>query len=56
MFPLLRDEYSDIPREIELFDGLRNFKGYDSRLMERVAEFEAKLGISDTTPANSISD
>src|ERR1035437_3810292 len=24
MFPLLRDEYSDIPREIELFDGLRN--------------------------------
>jgi glycosyltransferase involved in cell wall biosynthesis len=23
-FPLLRDEYSDIPREIELFDGLRN--------------------------------
>jgi hypothetical protein len=35
---------------------LRNFKGYDSRLMERVAELEAKLGISDTTPANSISD
>lgn len=24
MFPLLRDEYSDVPREIELFDGLRN--------------------------------
>jgi GT2 family glycosyltransferase len=24
MFPLLRDEHSDIPREIELFDGLRN--------------------------------
>ena len=24
MFPLLRDEYFDIPREIELFDGLRN--------------------------------
>ena len=24
MFPLLQDEYSDIPREIELFDGLRN--------------------------------
>lgn len=24
MFPLQRDEYSDIPREIELFDGLRN--------------------------------
>jgi O-antigen biosynthesis protein len=23
-FPLLRDEYSDIPREVELFDGLRN--------------------------------
>ncbi len=23
-FPLLQDEYSDIPREIELFDGLRN--------------------------------
>ncbi len=24
IFPLLQDEYSDIPREIELFDGLRN--------------------------------
>ncbi len=35
---------------------LRNFKGYDSRLMERVAEFEAKLGISDNTTANSITD
>ncbi len=35
---------------------LRNFKGYDNRLVERVAELEAKLGISDTTPANSISD
>ena len=35
---------------------LRNFKGYDSRLMERVAELEGKLGIADTTPANSISD
>ncbi len=23
-FPLLRDEYSDIPREVELFDGLRD--------------------------------
>ena len=23
-FPLLKDEYSDIPREVELFDGLRN--------------------------------
>lgn len=35
---------------------LRNFKGYDHRLMERVAEFESKLGISDNTPANSITD
>lgn len=35
---------------------LRNFKGYDNRLMERVAELEARLGISDTTPANSLSD
>jgi GT2 family glycosyltransferase len=24
MFPLARDEYSDVPREIELFDGLRD--------------------------------
>ena len=35
---------------------LRNFKGYDSRLMERVAELEAKLGISESAPANSITD
>jgi hypothetical protein len=35
---------------------LRNFKGYDSRLMERVAELESKLGISDNTPANSTTD
>jgi hypothetical protein len=35
---------------------LRNFKGYDGRLMERVAELEEKLGISDSAPANSLSE
>ncbi len=35
---------------------LRNFKGYDHRLMEVVAELEGKLGISDNAPANSISE
>jgi len=35
---------------------LRNFKGYDQRLMERVTELEAKLGISDNAPANSLSE
>jgi hypothetical protein len=35
---------------------LRNFKGYDHRLMERVADLEAKLGISDDEPAKSLSE
>jgi hypothetical protein len=35
---------------------LRNFKGYDHRLMEHVAELEQKLGISDDARANSLSE
>ena len=35
---------------------LRNFKGYDHRLMTDIAQLEEKLGISDDEPANSISD
>lgn len=35
---------------------LHNFKGYDHRLMERVAELEEKLGIVDDEPANSLSE
>ena len=35
---------------------LRNFKGYDHRLMAEIAQFEEKLGISDDEPANSLSE
>lgn len=35
---------------------LRNFKGYDHRLMDEIAELEGKLGISDDEPANSLSE
>ena len=35
---------------------LRNFKGYDHRLMAEIAELEEKLGIADDEPANSITD
>jgi hypothetical protein len=35
---------------------LRNFKGYDHRLMADVAALEERLGISDDEPANSISE
>ncbi len=35
---------------------LRNFKGYDHRLMAEIAQLEEKLGISDDEPANSISE
>ncbi len=35
---------------------LRNFKGYDHRLMAEIAELEGKLGIADDEPANSISE
>ena len=35
---------------------LRNFKGYDHRLMAEIAELEEKLGIADDEPANSISE
>ena len=35
---------------------LRNFKGYDHRLMAEIAGFEEKLGISDDEPANSLSE
>jgi len=35
---------------------LRNFKGYDHRLMAGIAELEGKLGIADDEPANSLSE
>ena len=35
---------------------LRNFKGYDHRLMAEIAQLEEKLGISDDEPANSLSE
>jgi hypothetical protein len=35
---------------------LRNFKGYDSRLMEHVAHLEERLGISDDTRANTTAE
>src|SRR5271157_601403 len=35
---------------------LRNFKGYDHRLMADVARLEEKLGIADDEPANSLSE
>jgi len=35
---------------------LRNFKGYDHRLMAEIAQLEEKLGIADDQPANSISE
>ena len=35
---------------------LRNFKGYDHRMMAEIAGFEEKLGISDDEPANSLSE
>ena len=35
---------------------LRNFKGYDHRLMAEIAELEEKLGIADDEPANSITE
>src|SRR5271165_1011615 len=35
---------------------LRNFKGYDHRLMDEIAELEGKLGIADDEPANSLSE
>jgi hypothetical protein len=35
---------------------LRNFKGYDHRLMAEIAELEGKLGIADDEPANSLSE
>ena len=35
---------------------LRNFKGYDHRLMAEIAHLEGKLGIADDEPANSISE
>ena len=35
---------------------LRNFKGYDHRLMAEIAQLEGKLGIADDEPANSLSE
>jgi hypothetical protein len=35
---------------------LRNFKGYDSRLMAEIAHLEERLGIADDEPANSITE
>jgi hypothetical protein len=35
---------------------LRNFKGYDHRLMAEIAHLEGKLGIADDEPANSLSE
>jgi hypothetical protein len=35
---------------------LRNFKGYDHRLMAEIAGLEGKLGIADDEPANSLSE
>jgi hypothetical protein len=35
---------------------LRNFKGYDHRLMAEIAGLEEKLGIADDEPANSLSE
>ena len=33
---------------------LRNFKGYDHRLMAEVAALEERLGISDETPSRPV--
>jgi hypothetical protein len=35
---------------------LRNFKGYDHRLMAEIAQLEGKLGIADDEPADSLSE
>src|SRR5208337_1819938 len=35
---------------------LRNFKGYDHRLMAEIAQLEGKLGIADDEPANTLSE
>ena len=35
---------------------LRNFKGYDHRLMAEIAHFEERLGIADDEPANSLTE
>jgi hypothetical protein len=35
---------------------LRNFKGYDHRLMAEIALLEGRLGIADDEPANSLSE